>query len=117
MILLLIAGSTQLKAQQIQLMPDMKLNNGLQKNYLKIDSSQKLTLLKLDAAIPSDQFNLANPNKGIIVYSTMPVLKLSSLSVEHMPVAGMGKSNMQYMMSVEKVTVINPLAPAQKNQP
>lgn len=116
MILLLLAGSAQLKAQQTIVVADKKLNNGLQKNYFGADLPQKLTLIKPDAAIPSNQFNLANPNSsGTVVYSTMPVLKLSYSSVEHMPVARIGGEG--YTMPVEKVTVINPFAPAQKQQP
>ena len=116
MILLLVAGSAQLKAQITIVVPDRKLNNGLQKNYFGADLTQKLTLVKPNAAIPSNQFNLTNPNSsGTVVYSTMPVLKLSSSSVEHMPVARIGGDG--YTMPVEKVTVINPLAPTQKQQP
>ena len=114
-ILLLMAGATQLKAQQLQVMPNLSLNNGLQ-HYFKPDSLPKL--LQPGSSLSSNKFNLGNStNGGRIVYSTMPVVKLSSASMERMPVAVLRDNGVKYTMLVSKVTVVNPLQPADGQLP
>ena len=96
--LLLIAASTQLKAQQLlQTAPDVKLNNGLQ-NLFKPETtlSPKSLLLQPLNTKP------ANSN-DIIVYSKMPVVKVSS--TDRMPVAVLGDPNTKYTMLVKKVEI------------
>ncbi len=97
--LLLIAASTQLKAQQLlQTTPDLKLNNGLQ-NLFKPE------------AIPSPKSLLLQPlnvkpvnSNNIIVYSKMPVVKVSS--TDRMPVAVLGSDmNTKYTMLIKKVEI------------
>jgi len=108
--LLLIAASTQLKAQQsLQTTPDLKLNNGLQ-NLFKPEATPtpKSLLLQPFNAKP------ANAN-NIIVYSNMPVVKVTS--TDRMPVAVLGSDpNTKYTMLIKKVE-INPGEPAQNPQP
>lgn len=108
--LLLIAASTQLKAQQlIKIAPDLKLNNGLQ-NYFKpqvTPSPQSLLLQPLNT-------KPANSN-NIIVYSKMPVVKVSG--TDRMPVALLGSDpNTKYTMLIKKVE-INPAEYAQTPRP
>ncbi len=107
--LLLIAASTQLKAQQLlQTPPDLKLNNGLQNLFKpEVTPSPKSLLLQPLNARP------ANAN-NIIVYSKMPVVKVSS--TDRMPVAVLGDANTKYTMLIKKVE-INPFEPAQNPQP
>jgi hypothetical protein len=112
-ILLLTSGSTRLKAQQIAIAPNLKLNNGPEQPF-KTDSIKKPHLLQPDNGAVMLKFNSINPkDQGIIVYSTMPVAKVSSS--DRMPVARPGKNS--YTMLVQKVTVINPLEPAKTQLP
>ena len=114
-ILLLMAGATQLKAQQLQVMPNLSLNNGLQ-HYFRPDSLPKL--LQPGNSLSANNFNSGNSaNRGNVVYSTMPVLKLSSAFVERMPVAVLRDNGLKYTMLVSKVTVVNPLKPATQQLP
>lgn len=107
--LLLIAASTQLKAQQLlQTTPDLKLNNGLQ-NLFKPQATPSPKSLLLQPL----NVKLINSN-SIIVYSKMPVVKVSS--TDYMPVAVLGDANTKYTMLIKKVE-INPVAPAQNPQP
>jgi hypothetical protein len=108
--LLLTGAATQVKAQQIVVVPNLKLSNGLQYPF-KTDSTEKPQLLNQNNGSVSQKFN--STNQGIIVYSTMPVAKVSSS--DHMPVAKTGGN--RYTMLVQKVTVINPLEPAKKQLP
>jgi len=108
--LLLIAASTQLKAQQLlKTTPDLKLNNGLQ-NLFKPEAtpSPKSLLLQPLNVKPANSNN-------IIVYSKMPVVKVSS--TDRMPIAVLGSDpNTKYTMLIKKVE-INPVAPAPNPQP
>lgn len=108
--LLLIAVSTQLKAQQLlTTTPDLKLNNGLQ-NLFKPEAipSPKSLLLQPMKAKP------ANAN-NIIVYSKMPAVNVSV--TDRMPIAALGSDpNTKYTMLIKKVE-INPVGPAQNPQP
>jgi hypothetical protein len=96
--LLLIAASTQLKAQQLlQAQPNLKLNDGLQNPF--------------KPATPlTPQQMLAQPtqtaNNETIFYSTMPIVKVSS--VDHMPILQLGKDGVNYTMLIKKEKVINP---------
>lgn len=110
LVLLLIAGFNQLKAQQTlqQRQPDLKLSNGL-KNYFKPDNTfpSPQTLLsqtKSDDALKI--LKLADAKKGEIVYSRMPVVKLSG--VDHMPIVAPDEKGVKYTMLVKKITVIDP---------
>ena len=97
--LLLIAASTQLKAQQLlQTQPNLKLNNGLQNAFKP-------------KADPLPQTLLTQPKSGLaantaIIYSCMPVAKVSS--TDKMLIAPLGKNGVNYTMLIKKEKVINP---------
>ena len=94
--LLLIAASTQLKAQQLlQTQPNLKLNNGLQNAFKPKTDPLPQTLLTQPMAA-----NTA------MVYSCMPVAKVSS--TDKMPIAPLGKNGVNYTMLIKKEKVINP---------
>src|ERR1700744_2063814 len=106
--LLLIAASTQLKAQQLlPSAPDLKLNNGLQ-NLFKPEAIPSLKSLLLQPL----NVKPVNAN-NIIVYSKMSVVKVTS--TDRMPVAVLGDPNTKYTMLIKKVE-INPVEPAQNPQ-
>ncbi|MHB8206052.1 hypothetical protein [Mucilaginibacter sp.] len=97
--LLLIAASTQLKAQQnLQTTPDLKLNDGLQNAFKP-------------KAYPLPQILLIQPKadltvKTAMIYSYMPIAKASS--DDKMPIAQLRKDGVNYTMLVKKIKVINP---------
>lgn len=97
--LLLITASIQVKAQQsLQTTPDLKLNNGLQ-NLFKPQAtpSPKSLLLQPVNTKPANSNN-------IIVYSKMPVVKVSG--TDRMPVAVLGSDpNTKYTMLIKKVEI------------
>lgn len=97
-VLLLIAASTQLKAQQNLLTtPNLKLNDGLQNTFKpKADPLQQILLTQPKADLE---------NNTAAVYSHMPVAKV--LSNDKMPVASLGKDGVKYTMLIKKV-IINP---------
>ncbi|WP_179412357.1 hypothetical protein HDF19_03760 [Mucilaginibacter sp. E4BP6] len=96
--LLLIAASTQLKAQSLQTSPDLKLNDGLQNAFKpKADPLPQLLLSQPKGDLTN---NTAN------VYSYMPVAKLSS--TDKMPVATLARNGVSYTMLVKREKVINP---------
>jgi hypothetical protein len=96
--LLLIAASTQLKAQQLlQARPNIKLNDGLQNAFKPATGLTPQQMLT-----PPTQ----TANNETIFYSTMPILKASS--VDHMPILLPGKDGVNYTMLVKKEKVINP---------
>ena len=95
--LLLIAASTQLKAQSLQTTLDLKLNDGLQSAFkpsTPLTPQQMLTQPTQTA------------NNETIFYSTMPVVKISG--IDHMPILQPGKDGVNYTMLVKKEKVINP---------
>ena len=95
--LLLIAASTQLKAQSLQTTLDLKLNDGLQSAFkpsTPLTPQQMLTQ-------PTQTANNEN-----IFYSTMPIVKV--LGIDHMPILQPGKDGVNYTMLVKKEKVINP---------
>jgi len=99
--LLLIAASTHVKAQQLTpLKPDIKLNDGTQNLFKPLPApSPKDLLLQTKTDV---QPGLLQANK-IVVYSNMPVVKLSS--TDRMPVVVSGDPNTKYTMLVKKVEI------------
>jgi hypothetical protein len=97
--LLLIAASTQLKAQQLlQTQPNLKLNNGLQNAFKpKADPLPQMLLTQPRADLST---NTAT------VYSYMPISKTSSN--DKMPIAPLGKQGINYTMLIKKEKIINP---------
>ena len=96
--LLLIAASTQLKAQSLQTIPDLKLNDGLQNAFKpKTDPLPQLLLSQ-------PKVDLANNTANI--YSYMPAAKVSS--TDKMPVATLTQNGVSYTLLVKKEKVINP---------
>jgi hypothetical protein len=96
-LLLLIAAATQLKAQSLKSTADLKLNDGLQNAFkpaIAFTPQQMLT----QPVRPS--------NNETIIYSTMPVVKLSS--IDHMPILQPGKNGVNYTMLIKKEKLINP---------
>ena len=100
--LLLIAASTQLKAQQLlQTAPDLKLNNGLQ-NLFKPEATPSPKSLLLQP-LNADKLTLPMNSNNIIVYSKMPVVKVAS--TDRMPIAVLGDPNTKYTMLIKKVEI------------
>jgi len=108
--LFLIAASTQLKAQQLlQPQPNIKLNDGLQNTFkpaTPLTPQQMLIQPKAtwDKNLPVDN--------GGIIYSNMPVVKVSSL--DRMPMLVPGERGVSYTMLIKRVTVIDPNSPVEK---
>ncbi|MFI5158139.1 MAG: hypothetical protein ACHQF4_04695 [Sphingobacteriales bacterium] len=96
---ILIAASTQLKAQQLlQTTPDLKLNDGLQNVFKpKADPLPQLLLAQPKANLTDNPTN---------IYSYMPVAKVSSN--DKMPVATLTQNGVSYIMLIKKIKVINP---------
>jgi len=106
LILLLICGFHQLKAQQkLEVKPgNPLLGADLFKPFKPMtDSSWKRSLVHPKTVLP-----IAQP-----FYSTMPVVKLSS--TDHMPIAVVTDPERHSM--VERITVIDPLAQTPKPTP
>ena len=104
---MLIAASTQLKAQSLKTTPDLKLNDGLQNAF---KPATPLTPLQLLIQPKADANQMQN--NGITIYSTMPVVKTSS--VDHMPILVPNEEGVRYTMLVKKVTIVNPNEPVAK---
>jgi hypothetical protein len=96
-LLLLIAASTQLKAQSLKTIPELKLNDGLQNAFKPATplTPQQMLMQSTQTA-----------NNETIFYSTMPVVKVSG--IDHMPILQQGKDGVNYTMLVKKIKVINP---------
>jgi hypothetical protein len=111
LLLLLVAGLSKAGAQQALLgaTPDVKLNDGLQ-NAFKPKTLLTSQQLLLQPMVSVNQSNFSN--NGIAVYSTMPVVKVSS--VDRMPILVPGENGVSYTMLIKKVTVINPNEPVAK---
>ncbi|WP_461450233.1 hypothetical protein [Mucilaginibacter sp.] len=106
-LLLIAAASTQLKAQQLlPAQPNLELNNGLQNAF------KPVTPLTPQQLLLQPKVNVDQSNKGITIYSTMPVAKVSS--TDRMPVS-VPNSLMNYTMLIKKVTIINPNEPVAKS--
>lgn len=106
LIMILAAGFQQLKAQQLlKPLPDMKLSDGLSGNLLKPQKNNPLapyTKLSSDSAAPLPA--LPDPN-AIMVYSRMPVVKISRANIDHMPIYNPAQSDMHYDMLIKRVEV------------
>lgn len=115
LIMILAAGFQQLKAQQsVKPMPDMKLSDGLNGNLFKPQTIKPLapyTGLNPDSASIASQ----DPN-AMMVYSKMPVARISRSNIDHMPVYNPAASGMHYDMLIKKV-IVNPVEPAVKAAP
>jgi hypothetical protein len=114
LILLLIAGAYQLKAQQLMLKPADPL---LFKSLPNTSNSFKLS----DSTLFKDFSNLSKTeqladmpgfNTGEIFYSRMPVAKLHS--DDRMPVARVSSDD---RMPVKKIIVVDPLAKLKQPAP
>jgi hypothetical protein len=115
LILVLLGGFHQLKAQQKQQFTlDDKLQNNLFQD-LKVDTSFKPLLQHPDLNNPSALNLIAPNNDNAVVYSTMPVVKTSG--VDHMPIAKLGQPGINYTMLIKKITIVNPADLAQVATP
>ncbi|MGZ3778338.1 MAG: hypothetical protein ACXVI9_12530 [Mucilaginibacter sp.] len=113
LIVLMVAGTSQLKAQQLQTKPldsallkspqlfqNLKPNDdALLKNYFKVQPNQSL----------KDLGTLTQAVNAIPFGSTMPVAKLTS--PEKMPIAKLGDPNTHYTMLIKRVKAVDPLKP------
>jgi hypothetical protein len=111
LIVLILAGASQLKAQQWQLKPSdsallkspqlfQHLNPGdsaLIKTYFKPQPLQSLKNLG----------TLTQPGNAELFASRMPVIKLSP--EDRMPIARLGDPNTHYTLLVKKIKVVDPL--------
>lgn len=117
LIMILAAGFQQLKAQQsVKPLPDMKLSEGLSGNLLKPKTDNPLApFTKLNSgllALAAPQLN----SNAIIIYSKMPVVKISRSNIDHMPIYNPSVNDMHYDMLIKKVEV-NPVLPAIETTP
>jgi hypothetical protein len=121
--MLIIAGATELKAQQSTLTPADSLlfksqKNGQLDQFKLGDSNLFKNLQPLDKA---GQLALIQGMKGNEIirepfYSRMPVVKPGN--VDRMPVAKLGTDpNMHYTMLIKKVKAVDPLAVPQAPAP
>ena len=102
--LLLIAASTQVKAQLLlQQSPNLKLNDGLQNTFKPATPLTPRQMLMQQIKVT---------NNTIIVYSTMPVAKLSSN--DKMPLSAPVQNGVKYTMLEQKVEIVNPNEPVKK---
>jgi hypothetical protein len=113
LIIILAAGFQQLKAQQsLKPLPDMKLSDGLNGNLLEPKTDNQLApFTKLN----SDLLTVAKPqlnSNAIIVYSKMPVVKITHSNIDHMPIYNPSVNDMHYQLLIKKVE-INPVLPAE----
>jgi hypothetical protein len=114
LILLLIAGAYQLKAQRLTLKPvDPLLFKSLPKtsNSFKLSDS---TLFKDFSNLPKTEQLVDMPgfSKGEIFYSRMPVAKL--YSDDRMPVARVDNID---RMPIKKIIIVDPLAKLKQPAP
>ena len=115
--ILIIAGSTQLKAQQLTLKPAdsllFKSPKSSLMNQFKLDDSNLFK--NLQPLNSTGQLALIQSMKGNEIikqpfYSWMPVVKTDN-NVDRMPIAKLGTDpNMHYTMLIKKVKVVDPLA-------
>ena len=99
LVLLLSAGFTQLKAQD--------LLNSKSTFKFKADSSFKFAPVSPQLNNPFDSFNLKTPVKDVLVFnSTMPVVKVQSS--DHMPILVLGNDGTKYTMLIKKIGVVDP---------
>jgi len=101
--LLLIAASTQVKAQQLvkPTTPDLKLNDGLQ-NVFKPQAAPSPKSLLLQPSTTNLAPLTVNTN-NIVVNDRMPVVKVSG--TDRMPVVVPGHPNTKYTMLIKKVEI------------
>lgn len=106
LIMILAAGFQQLKAQQLlKPLPDMKLSDGLSGNLFKPQNNNPLApYAKLNADTAARLPALPDPN-AIMVYSRMPVVKISRANIDHMPIYNPAQSDMHYDMLIKRVEV------------
>lgn len=105
LIIILAAGFQQLKAQQsLKPLPDMKLSDGLNINPFKPQNDNPLapyTKLNSDPARISPQTD----QNAIVIFSKMPVAKITRTNTDHMPIYNPAQSNMHYDMLIKRVVV------------
>lgn len=118
LIMILAASFQQLKAQQtLKPLPDMKLSDGLNGGLFKPKTDNPLAqYLKpnLDSVLISGK--LQPTQDAIVVYSNMPIVKISKSNIDHMPIYNPSANDMHYQLLVKKV-VVNPAEPAAKATP
>lgn len=110
LIVLIVAGASQLKAQQWQLKPG---------DSALLKSPQLFLNLKPDTSVFKKYFNmpqtqypaqlkaLLKPGNTELFASRMPVAKLSSN--DRMPIAKLGDPNTHYTMLIKRIKVVDPL--------
>ncbi len=102
LVLLLITGAMQLRAQQlIPVKPDIKLNDGLQNTFKPNDWQSPQALLTQPVTKP-----VAINSNSTTIYSTMPIAKVSS--TDRMPIVVPGDPNVHYTILIKKVDIIDP---------
>jgi hypothetical protein len=116
LILILTACFQQLRAQQFSKpVPGMKLNDGLNGNLFKPQTANPLapfTSLNPDSARVAAQL----VPDAIVVYSNMPVAKVTTSNFDHMPIYNPTANGMHYQLLIKKVEV-NPVTAADKTAP
>jgi hypothetical protein len=106
LLVLLAAGFQQLKAQQLVVPAqlNLQLSNGLTGNYFKPETFNLL------AAKPDSANASREDQNSIVVYSKMPVEKITRSNIDHMPIYNPTASGEKYTMLIKKV-VVNPAEP------
>src|ERR1700761_6548258 len=116
LIIILVACFQQLKAQQsLKATPDLKLSDGLKGDLFKPKAGNPLapyTSLNPDSVRAASQLF---PD-AIIIYSKMPVARLTYSNVDHMPLYNPAASGMHYQLLIKKVEV-NPAGAVEKTAP
>ena len=105
LLVLLAAGFQQLKAQQSALpaKPDLQLSNGLSNsNYFKPGA---FNLLTTKPGVDSTANLSLKDQNNIVVYSNMPVAKISRSNIDHMPIYNPAQPGVKYTMLIKKVEV------------
>jgi len=116
LIIILAAGFQQLKAQQsLKPLPDMKLSDGLSNNFFKPKTYNPLApYIGLN---PDSARIAARPDQNdIVIYSMMPIAKITYSNIDHMPIYNPCGSDMHYALLIKKVE-INPVVPVDKTTP
>jgi len=105
LILLLVGGIQQLKAQQfLPAKPDIKLTDSLN-NYFKPKTYSPLQLLSVQPNLNAG--NIGNK----MVYDHMPIVKLQS--TDNMPGIKLGGDGVKYTMLIKRIPYVAPADAAQ----
>ena len=114
----LIAGFQQLKAQQLSKpLPDMNLSDGLYGNLFKPQTDNLLSPnFKFTQPDSAKHFSAQFDPNVIVVYSKMPVARLTTDAPDRMPVYNPATAGVHYDMLIKKV-VVNPAPVTEKTDP